>query len=216
MNSSIKIISFSIFSIFVALSSTIYASFLLPLLLLFALNFSIIFAVIKMVVFLNLFIVFVALSVMLSQNYDLALLIFIRSNLILLFGGLLFYGANYYDIARGVSGLRLGGKVSYLVYFSIRFIEMLTSELSRIKMTLKARAFVRKTSLFTYETYANVVAMLFLKAFHSANMLEKAMITRGFECKFYELDGAKKIGFYDIILFASVLVAVIFRVGVLV
>ncbi len=153
-----------------------------------------------------------ALSAIMYSNYHLAALIFIRSNLILFFGLSVFSSANSYAIARAVSNLKLGDKISAVFYFTVKFIDEFKSEFQRIKKTLRARGFKPCSSLFTYKTYGNLVAMLFLIAFHKSQMLEKTFICRGFHGKFYS-QNRQKIGILDIILLGFTIFIYILSLG---
>ncbi|MEE3776662.1 energy-coupling factor transporter transmembrane component T [Campylobacter sp. CX2-4080-23] len=216
INPSISLLCFFIFSFFLALSGEIYLTHLLPIIFLSLIKFRYFFEILKRLFFLNLFIILVALSVILSDNYHLALLIFIRSNLIILFGLLLFHKMDFYDMAFGISRLGLGSKISYLFYFCIRFIQMAKMDFYKFKRTLKARNFSHTTSIFAYQTYANLVAMLFLGTFEKSQILEKTMQIRGFNGKFYKLENSLKFEFYDILLIILLLISLIFKQGVLI
>lgn len=216
INSSISILCFTIFSFFVALSSEIYLTYFLPLIFLNLIKFRYFFEILKRLFFLNFFIILVIISVLLSDNSHLALLIFIRSNLIILFGLLLFHKMDSYGIASGISSLGLGSKISYLFYFCIRFIQIGKRDFYKLKCTLNIRAFKHKTSIFTYQTYANLVAMLFLSAIKKSQMLEKTMQARGFNGKFYKFEDKIRLGFYDILLMILVLISVIFKQGIII
>ncbi|MGM9997116.1 CbiQ family ECF transporter T component [Campylobacter lanienae] len=216
INPSISIACFAVFSFFVALSGEIYLTHFLPLIFLGLIKFRYIFEILKRLVFLNFFIILVVISVLLADNLNLALLIFVRSNLIILFGLLSFHKLNSYSIALGISGLGMGNKISYLFYFCVRFIEIGKMDFYKFKRTLKARNFNHKTSIFAYQTYANLVAMLFLSAFKKSQMLEKTMLVRGFDGKFYKFQNSIKFGFCDILLIILVLIALILRQGVLI
>ncbi|ALV64166.1 energy-coupling factor transporter transmembrane component T family protein [Campylobacter fetus] len=212
LNLSCGLVCLVIFSFKVALSSSIDATFFLPILFLLFIKFKNILSLIKKMIFLNLFIILVALSVMIYENYHLAALIFIRSNLIIFFGLSIFSTANSYDIAISVSNLKLGDKISAMFYFTVKFIDEFKSEFQRIKQTLKARGFKPCSSLFTYKTYGNLVAMLFLSAFHKSQMLEKTFICRGFQGKFYT-QNRQKIGILDIILLIFTIFIYILSLG---
>ncbi|HDZ5340656.1 TPA: cobalt ABC transporter permease [Campylobacter fetus] len=212
LNLSFGLVCLVLFSFKVALSSSIDAAFFLPALLLLFIKFNTIFIIIKKMLFLNLFIFLMALSAIMYSNYHLAALIFIRSNLILFFGLSVFSSANSYAIARAVSNLKLGDKISAVFYFTVKFIDEFKSEFQRIKKTLRARGFKPCSSLFTYKTYGNLVAMLFLIAFHKSQMLEKTFICRGFQGKFYS-QNRQKIGILDIILLGFTIFIYILSLG---
>ena len=116
MNLSVLLICFTFFSFRVSLSSATDAVFIAPVLFLAILNFKNLFEILKSVLKLNIFIILVVLSLVLYGEYALAKLIFVRSNLIILFGRLAFYRSDYFSIALAVSSLNLGDKLTAIFY----------------------------------------------------------------------------------------------------
>lgn len=200
MNLPLALVCLVLFSFKVALSGTINLSFFLPVFLLVIVRFKDIFAILKRLFFLNLFIALVTLSVVLYGDLHQGGVIFLRSNLIIFFSLLIFHSQNAFDVASSLHTLKIGDKMSSIVYFCAKFIGEFKSEFIRLKKTLKVRGFMPKTSLFTYKIYANLVAMLFLNAFCKAQILEKTFIVRNFNGKFYH-HTKQKIGFFDYFLF---------------
>lgn len=215
-NEILSVLAFVIFSFLVALSSQIYIVFLIPILLLVIFNPKSFLPSLKKLIFLNLFISLIALSSILSGNLQLAILIFIRSNLIVFFVILLFYKKDGYFFATGVSKLVFSDKFAWLVYLSINFISFLNSDLLRLKKTLLIRGLVSRTSLFCYRAYADMVALLFLSAFKRVVALQKTMILRGFNGKFFRKKEKIFISFSDILIFSSILSCGFLRFGVLI
>ena len=76
-----------------------------------------------------------------------------------------------YRISTIISRLGLGSKINYLFYFSIRFIQISQNDIHKLKKTLKSRGFKHKTSLFVYQTYANLIAMLVLRSVRKSQIL---------------------------------------------
>ena len=215
MNLSVLLVCFTFFSFRVSLSSATDPVFIAPVLFLAILNFKNLFEILKSVLKLNIFIILVVLSLVLYGEYALAKLIFIRSNLIILFGRLAFYRSDYFSIALAVSSLNLGDKLTAIFYFSAKFTADLKTIFIRLKKTLKVRGFEPKASLFTYKIYANLVAMLFLEAFYKASVLEKTFVCRGFDGKLYG-DKSLKIGAKDAVIIALTACCYIFSLGVLI
>jgi cobalt/nickel transport system permease protein len=69
-----------------------------------------------------------------------------------------------------------------------------------IKNSLKSRGFRSSTSLFTYQTYGNIFALIFIKAIKKSEDMRCSMTTRGFENKIYFLK-SDKIAAFEIVLF---------------
>ena len=139
MNLSVLLVCFTFFSFRVSLSSATDAVFIAPVIFLAILNFKNLFEILKSVLKLNIFIILVVLSLVLYGEYALAKLIFIRSNLIILFGRLAFYRSDYFSIALAVSSLNLGDKLTAIFYFSAKFTADLKTIFIRLKKTLKPR-----------------------------------------------------------------------------
>ncbi|MDY3113329.1 MAG: energy-coupling factor transporter transmembrane component T [Helicobacter sp.] len=215
MKIALRILCLCAFSFLVALSSEVFLSYFAPLLLLLFYKARILIAAFKRVLVLNIFVFFVILSVLLAKNYELATLIFIRSNLILCTAILLFFNTTYAQIASGIYALRLGSKFSYLVFFALKFIYLLKLDLKRLKIALIVRGFVGRTSIFTYKTYANLVGILFILAINRSQNLQKALIARGFNGIFYSFNNFERLGAFEILLIVCTFLA-FFRVGILV
>lgn len=161
-----------------------------------------IFNIFKKLFFLNFFIIVLVLFV-LFQNKAEAIELFIRTNLILLFSISLFYKSKGYDIVRALDSLKFPSKLVSVFYFTISLIDYLLIDLKKTKNSLKARGFRANTSMFTYQTYGNIFAMIFIKALKKSEDMKYSMNARGFEDRIYFLS-SNKIGFFEKVLFFSV------------
>lgn len=215
-NETISVLSLVIFSFVVALNAQIYAVFLAPIILLIILNPKSFLPSLKKLVFLNLFISLIALSAILSGDLHTAILIFVRSNIIVFFAILLFFAKDGYFFASGISKLVFSDKFAWLVYLSVNFIGFLKLDLKILKKTLLIRGFIPQASVFCYKTYANLVALLFLSAFKRTKSLQKTMISRGFDGKFFRKKEKIKLNLADILVFCLVLACGVLKFGVLI
>lgn len=161
----------------------------MPLLFLFYIHRNSALKILKRLLLLNLFI-FVLVLFVLFQDVHEAWQLFLRTNCILLFNLFLFYDSKGYDIVRGCNALKFNKKFITLFYVTITLIEYLFSELKGFKQTLKLRGFARDTSLFTYQTYGSVFALLFIKVIHKSQHIQQSMTTRGFHGEIYLLQGS--------------------------
>ena len=214
-NYALIILEFAIYSFCVAFSSKIYITFFLPILVLLFIRKNEIYVVLKKLVFLNFFLILLVLGTFFEGNFALGILIFLRSNLIVLFGILLFCGAKSEDISQGILDLKLGKKLSSLIYFCLIFINSLKSEFARLKTVLKIRGFSTQTSVFTYKIYANLIALLLLFALKKSENLHKTLIVRGFDGVFYHLE-KPKFGKSEVLFLAFTILCVIFKFGVVI
>ena len=214
-NCAIMLLCFAIYSFGVALSSHIYFLFFLPVLVLLGLNFAKFKEIFTRLFYLNFFIIILVLGVVFEGNFALGILIFLRSNLIILFGILLFINSQTSDISQGFYNLKFGKKISALIYFCLNFINSLKSEFARLKKLLQIRGLVPQTTIFTYKIYANLVALLFLFALKKAEDLRKTMLVRGFDGVFYHSEKSKFWG-KEAIFLTFVIFCVIFKIGVVI
>lgn len=168
----------AIYSFGVGVSTQISPLFALPILVLVFLKSAFLARALKALFFLNLFVFFAVLSVLIAANYDLALLIALRANLIMLFNLLLFAGLKEAQIAGLFNELGTGAKFVSLVYFAVFFVGVLRRELEIRLLALKSRGLGR--GLFRLKAYANVVAVLVILAFSRASSLERTLRARGF------------------------------------
>lgn len=215
VRANIGVILLGIYSIFLAFSSSIFLSMFLPIILEIFRNKSDILVIFKKLILLNLFISVVAISVYFS-NPNLAILIYVRSNMIVLFGLLIFCNKSYFDIAYGLQKLKFPPKFTSLFFFSAKFIILLFNEIKIFNKNLLLRGFKARVNIFTYKTYANFVGLFFIQALHRANNLQNMLILRGFNGKIYSLKKSKNITKYEKILSIITILSLIFAKGQLI
>ena len=208
-NQALKLIVSLVFSAFLAFTSLEFI-YLIPILILLFIEKLYFLKILKRVVLLNFFILFLVLFVY-FQNPKEALELFFRTNLILLFNMALFFESKGYDIARGFSALKFPAKFISIFYFTISLIEYLFMEFKALKKSLKLRGFNQKISFFTYQTYGNIFAMMFIKAIKKAEDMNINMQTRGFKGEIYLLN-KKELDKKFILLGFSVLIIIFIKV----
>ncbi len=147
----------------------------------------------------NFFIVMIFVVLALQGSMEEAVNIYIRTNLIILFNLLLFSHSNGFDIVRALNELRFPTQFVSSVYFTLKMIQTLNEEFSRIKYTLKARGFRSGTSMFAYETYGNLFGHIFVKSIRKSNALKDSFELRGFHGRIYLINN-NKLSIYDAIL----------------
>lgn len=169
----------------------------------------------KKLLFLNLFIALVVLSLLISNEKEHALLIFLRSNAIIAMALFLFHEKDAFAIAFGIQQLHAPKKLTSLFFFTAKFILLIKEEFNAFRQTLKTRGFKATTSIFTYQTYANFVGMLIIKALRRAQKLEHAMRLRGFNGELYTVNGTKAISKQEILFMVVIGVSIFFHLGAL-
>jgi cobalt/nickel transport system permease protein len=189
-NDALKLIVTLVYSFLVAFTPLEYYYYGLPVLLILFIERKHLQKIIKKVVLLNFFVLFLALFVA-FENTTMALELFIRINCILLFTATLFFKSKGYDIIRGLNTLKISPLFITIFYFSLNMIEFLSNEVKSQKETLKVRGFKANTSLFTYQTFGNIFALMFIKALKKSQELQYSMQSRGFNGKIYLLTSNK-------------------------
>jgi len=123
-----------------------------------------------------------------SEGVRYALLITIKSNVIILACIGLLATSSIFSLVHALSHLRMPDKLIQIFFFNYRYIHVLHLEYQRMKNSMKARCFKPKTNLRTYRTFAYLVAMLLLKSYDRAERVYKAMLCRGFKGRYHVLE----------------------------
>ncbi|KJS29116.1 MAG: hypothetical protein VR64_21430 [Desulfatitalea sp. BRH_c12] len=79
-------------------------------------------------------------------------------------------------------------KLVQLLLLAYRYIFVIEHEYQRLSRAAKIRNFRPTTNLHTYQTYAYMVGMLFVRATERARRVHQAMRCRGFNGRFHSLD----------------------------
>lgn len=207
-NDALKLLVTLVYSFLVAFTSLEYF-YIVPILIVLFLERKQLIKILKKVVLLNFFIVLLVVFVA-FQNHLMAVELLVRINCILLFTTALFFKSYGYDIIRGLDTLRVFPMFITVFYFTLNMIEFLMLELKNQKNTLKARGFRANTSLYSYQTFGNLFAMMFVKAFKKSQELQYSMQSRGFNGRIYLLT-SNTVLFGDILVCVAVLAVVIIK-----
>lgn len=121
------------------------------------------------------------------QGVDLALLVTVKSNAILLAFISLAATTDVPATGQALRRLRVPEKLSFLFLFTYRYIHVIAKEYERLAVAAKLRGFVPRTNMHTYRTYANLLAMTLIKSFDRSRRVYEAMLLRGFHGKFQSL-----------------------------
>lgn len=142
------------------------------------------------------------------QGIELATLITIKANSIILVFITLLATATVAELGRGLEGLRLPTKLCLLLLFSYRYIFVIGQEYQRLARTARLRCFRPGNNLHTYRTYGHLFGMTLVKSWNRAERVKQAMMLRGFHGRFYSLD-ERIIDRGDLIFLVTILTAVI-------
>lgn len=206
----LRLICALLYSCLVAFSSLEYY-FLLPILGILFIEKRDFKKIIKRVFLLNFFIIFLVVFVY-FQNEKEAVELFFRTNLIMLFNISIFYKSKGYDIVRALDSLSFPKKFVTLFYFAVVMIEFLFFEFKKNMQTLKLRGFHSKVSLFSYQTFGNIFAMMFIKAIKKSEDMRNSFILRGFHGEIFLLNDTnikKEIVFVFVMVLSIVVLKVV-------
>jgi len=204
-----------VYSSSVALHHHLYAPMLLPLFMLGWLQKKSLWTIFKRLFFLNTLIAIVVVSMLWQKEYDLALLVFLRSNFILLFILMIFQGKDEFAIAIAMHRLHLPHKLTSIFFFTAKSIFLIKREFTLFKNTLHVRGFTPKTNMLTYKTMAGFVGILLIKALERSFWLQKAMRLRGFCGEVYTLEAYQALSIFDISLIFITILSLLWQQGAL-
>ena len=116
-----------------------------------------------------------------------ALLITVKSNTIVLALIALLATSPIVTLGHALSHLYVPDKLIHLLFFTVRYLQVLHLEYDRLRDAMRIRAFKPGTNVHTYRSFAYLIGMLLIKSFDRAERIRKAMLCRGFHGKYYLL-----------------------------
>ncbi|NDV19808.1 cobalt ECF transporter T component CbiQ [Pseudodesulfovibrio sp. JC047] len=122
-----------------------------------------------------------------TQGVNLALLITIKSNAIVLTLMALMGTISVQNLGPALQQLGLPQKLCHLLLFTYRYIFVIHQEYMTMRTAMQARGFKPKTNTHTYRSYAWLVGMILVKSWDRAERVQGAMRCRGFRGRFYSL-----------------------------
>ncbi|MFO0333997.1 MAG: energy-coupling factor transporter transmembrane component T family protein [Pseudomonadota bacterium] len=114
------------------------------------------------------------------SGVELAWLVVLRANAVVLACTALLAGVDAATLARAAAGLRAPDKLCRLLFLIARYLDLLGAERARIERAMRARGFVPRSDRRTVEAYGKLVAALLAGAVARAERVERAMRARGF------------------------------------
>jgi cobalt/nickel transport system permease protein len=142
------------------------------------------------------------------QGIELAALISIKANAVIVFFITLLATSTVADVGHGLESLRMPKKLCLLLLFSYRYIFVVSQEYHRLLRAAKLRCFKPRTNLHTYRTYAYLFGMTLVKSWNRAERVGQAMLLRGFHGQFYSME-EKTITKGDLIFLVIMMIAAI-------
>ena len=115
-----------------------------------------------------------------DPGVHMCLLITAKSNAIVLAVIALLGTSPTFHVVHALHHLRVPDKLVHLLFFTVRYIDVLSREYGRLRAAMKVRGFVPATNLHTYRAFANLIAMLLIRSYDRAERVFQAMLCRGF------------------------------------
>ncbi len=123
-----------------------------------------------------------------SQGIELAALITLKTNSIILVFIALPATSTVAELGHGMEALGVPRKLCLLLLFSYRYIFVIHQEYQRLSKAARLRCFAPATNRHTYQTYGHLLGMTVIKSWTRAERVKQAMLLRGFHGHFYSLD----------------------------
>ncbi len=203
---SIGIVSLFFYSFFIATTKSVDILLVIPIvaqLLLFKVKIK---KVLKKVLKVNFFIFITFLILFLEGKQELAILVLVRANLILWFT--LSFNFDGFKLYKGLTNLKVSNKFSLILFFTVKYIEVLFSSAFRLLEVLKIRGFRPTMSKKTFSIYADMLAFLLYTAVNKMDKVEDVIAIR---TKDGQLAPSKQIVIkIEEVLLLSIIIGVIF------
>ena len=121
-------------------------------------------------------------------GFLLAAAITIKANAIVLAIVVLLGTLDIVTLGHALSHLRVPDKLTHLLLFTVRYLDVLRREYLRLRAAMKIRGFRPRMSLHTYRSYGYLVGMLLVRSLDRSERIVAAMKCRGFRGRFYLFD----------------------------
>jgi cobalt/nickel transport system permease protein len=91
-------------------------------------------------------------------------------------------------LGHAMSHLHVPEKLTHLLLFTVRYLDVLKRESQRLRWAMRVRGFRPRMNRHTYRTFGYLVGMLLVRSFDRSERIVAAMKCRGFRGRFYLLD----------------------------
>jgi len=123
-----------------------------------------------------------------EDGLRLALTIAVKGNAIVLMLVALLGSLDITTVGHALNHLRVPDKLTHLLLFTVRYIDVLRREYSRLSAAMRLRGFRPRANIYTYRTYGHMIGMLLVRSLDRSERVVAAMKCRGFRGHFYLLD----------------------------
>ena len=123
-----------------------------------------------------------------EDGLRLALTIAVKGNAIVLMLVALLGSLDITTVGHALNHLHVPDKLTHLLLFTIRYIDVLRREYGRLSAAMRLRGFQPRANMHTYRTYGHMIGMLLVRSLDRSERVVAAMKCRGFRGHFYLLD----------------------------
>lgn len=122
------------------------------------------------------------------EGFRLGALIAMKGNAIVLALLVLLGKLDAVTLGHAMNHLRMPDKLTHLLLFTVRYLDVLHHEYLRLRAAMKMRGFRPRMNRHTYRSFGYLVGMLLISSFDRSERIVSAMKCRGFRGRFYLLD----------------------------
>lgn len=122
------------------------------------------------------------------EGFWLAIGIAMKGNAVLLWLIALLGTMDPITLGHALSHLHVPDKLTHLLLFTVRYLDVLHREYLRLRAAMKARGFRPRLDRHTYRSLGYLVGMLLVRSFDRAERILAAMKCRGFRGHFFILE----------------------------
>ncbi len=123
-----------------------------------------------------------------EDGLRLALTIAVKGNAIVLMLVALLGSLDVSTVGHAMNHLRVPDKLTHLLLFTVRYLDVLRREYGRLSAAMRLRGFRPGANMHTYRTYGHLIGMLLVRSLDRSERVVAAMKCRAFRGHFYLLD----------------------------
>ena len=112
----------------------------------------------------------------------------VKGNVIMLALLVLLGSLDAVTLGHALSHLRVPDKLTHLLLFTVRYLDVLHREYQRLRAAMRVRGFRPRMNRHTYRSYGYLVGMLLVRSLDRSERIVAAMKCRGFQGRFYMFD----------------------------
>jgi len=123
-----------------------------------------------------------------AEGLRLAAAIALKGNTVVLAMLVLLGSLDAVALGHALSHLRVPDKLTHLLLFTVRYLDVLRRESLRLSAAMKVRGFRPRMDRHTYRSYGHLAGMLLIRSCDRSERVVAAMKCRGFRGRFYMFD----------------------------